>query len=146
MVISIMDAGFPFFLLLIPVAFAIAIGLSVVVGSMDRERIRSYIESRGGKIIETTWAPFGPGWFGGSRESTYHVRYRDHEGNIRGAYARTSMWSGVYFTEDSIVQFVKAPIDEEVVESLEEENARLRAELDRLKRKERDRHSEGIEE
>ncbi len=135
-----------FLVLVVPAGIAVAILIRLAAGSMDRERIRQYVESRGGRVIDTTWAPFGPGWFGGGKERIYQVRYRDHEGNIHEAYARTNMWSGVYFTEDNIVHRVKLPIDEEEVESLEEENARLRAELDRLKRRDRDRNSDAIEE
>lgn len=133
-------------LLVILVVIGIAIGFRLLAGSMDRERIRGYVETRGGKVIETTWAPFGPGWFGGNKERIYQVRYLDHGGNVHEAYARTSMWTGVYFTEDQITQHAKTPIDEEEVESLEEENRRLRQELERLKRKEKDKNSDAIQE
>jgi hypothetical protein len=141
-----MDSPISLIFLIVPIAIALAIGFRVVAGSMDRERIRAYVEQRGGRLIETTWAPFGPGWFGGGKERIYQVRYRDHEGSIHEAYARTNMWIGVYFTEDNIVHHAKMPIDEDHVESLEEENARLRAELERLKRRERDRNSDAFEE
>jgi hypothetical protein len=133
-------------LLVIPIAIGIAIVFRLFAGSMDRERIRQYVEARRGKVIEATWAPFGPGWFGGNKERIYQVRYLDRDGNVREAYARTSMWTGVYFTEDRITQHAKAPIDEEEVESLEEENRRLREELERLKRKARDKNSDAIQE
>jgi len=135
----------PFFLL-IPLAIVVAIVFRLGAGSMDHNRLRSYVEERGGEVIEINWAPFGPGWFGGNKERIYHVRYLDRDGNEHEAYAKTNMWSGVYFTEDRIVRYGKPPIDEEEVESLEEENARLRAELDRLKGKERHRDSDAIQE
>src|SRR6516162_3058424 len=133
-------------LLVILVVICIALGFRLLAGSMDRERIRGYVEDRGGKVIETTWAPFGPGWFGGNKERIYQVRYLDRDGNVHEAYARTSMWTGVYFTEDQITQHAKTPIDEEEVESLEQENRRLREELARLKRKEKDKNSDAIQE
>ena len=133
-------------LLVILVVICIALGFRLLAGSMDRERIRGYVEDRGGKVIETTWAPFGPGWFGGNKERIYQVRYLDHDGNVHEAYARTSMWTGVYFTEDQITQHAKTPIDEEEVESLEQENRRLREELARLKRKTKDKNSDAIQE
>ena len=141
-----MDFGFPCFLIIPLLAIGIAITFRLLAGSMDRERIREYVEKRGGKVIETIWSPFGPGWFGGNKDRIYEVRYGDHEGNTHVAYARTSYWSGVYFTEDSIVHYEKPPIDEEVVESLEDENRRLREELARLKRKDRESTSDAIEE
>ena len=135
----------PFFLL-IPIAIFVAIAFRFAAGSMDHGRLRSYVEARGGEVIEINWAPFGPGWFGGNKERIYHVRYLDRDGNEHEAYAKTNMWSGVYFTEDRIVRYGKPPIAEEEVESLEEENARLRAELERLKRKEHNRDSDAIQE
>jgi hypothetical protein len=132
--------------LVILVVIGIAIAFRLFAGSMDRDRLRQYVEARGGKVIEATWAPFGPGWFGGNKERIYQVRYLDHDNNVHEAYARTSMWTGVYFTEDHIIQHGKPPIEEEEVESLEEENARLRSELERLKRKERDKNSDAIQE
>jgi hypothetical protein len=133
-------------LLVILVVICIALAFRLLAGTMDRERIRSYVEDRGGKVIETTWAPFGPGWFGGNKERIYQVRYIDHDSNVHEAYARTSMWTGVYFTEDHITQHAKTPIDEEEVESLEEENRRLREELAQLKRKAKDKNSDAIQE
>lgn len=140
-----MESGL-LFLFIIPAVIVVAIMIRLIAGNMDHERIRAYVEQRGGKVIEIIWTPFGPGWFGGGKERIYQVRYRDHEGNIHDAYARTNMWSGVYFTEDYIRQRSRTPIDECEVESLEEENARLRAELDRLKRKDRDQNSDAIQE
>jgi hypothetical protein len=134
------------FLALFPIMLFIAIGIRLAAGYLDRDRIRSYVEARGGRFRSATWAPFGPGWFGGAKERIYFVRYFDFEGNEHEAYVRTSMWAGVYFTEDQVVHYVKPPLDVEEVESLEEENARLRAEVERLKRRERERGSDAIQE
>jgi hypothetical protein len=141
-----MEPGLSFVVLIPFVFIIIAIAIRVAAGSFDHNRVRQYVENRGGKVIEASWAPFGPGWFGGNRERIYRVRYLDGDGNVHDAFAKTNMLSGVYFTEDHIVQYAKPPIDEEEVESLEEENARLRAELDKLKRKERDKGSDAIQE
>jgi hypothetical protein len=132
--------------LVILVVIGIAIAFRLFAGSMDRARLRQYVETRGGRVIDATWAPFGPGWFGGNKERIYQVRYLDHDGNVHEAYARTSMWTGVYFTEDQIIQRSKPPIGQEEAESLEEENARLRSELERLKRKEKDKNSDAFQE
>ena len=140
-----MEPGF-LFVLIIPVAILVAILFRVGAGSMDNDRLREYVESRGGRIIASNWAPFGPGWFGEKSDRIYQVRYIDRDGNEHDAYAKTSMWTGVYFTEDRIVKYAKQPIDVDEVETLEKENARLRAELDRLKRKERNRDSDAIQE
>jgi hypothetical protein len=76
--------------------------------------------------------PFGPGWFGEKSDRIYAVRYLDKDGNEHEARCKTSMWTGVYFTQDEIVRHAKRPSDKQ--ESLEEENRRLRDELERLKR------------
>jgi hypothetical protein len=131
---------------LIPLAIIVAILFRVGAGSMDHDRLREYVESRGGKVIDSNWAPLGPGWFGEKSDRIYQVRYIDRDGNEHEAYAKTSMWTGVYFTEDRIVDYAKKPIDVDEVETLEEENARLRAELDRLKNKDRNRGSDAIQE
>ncbi len=133
-------------LLFVPVAIGIAIAFRLLAGNLDHWRIRDYVVARGGRIIDMRWAPFGPGWFGANKERIYAVRYRDHEGSIHAAFARTNLWSGVYFTEDAIIEHAKPFADDEAIESLEEENRRLREELARLKRKERDPQSDAIEE
>ena len=134
------------FLGIFPIILLIGIGIRVAAGYLDRDRIRQYVESRGGRFMSASWRSFGPGWFGGAKERIYFIRYYDFENNEHEAYVRTSMWAGVYFTEDQIVQYAKPPIDEAEVESLEEENARLRAELERLKRGQRERGSDAIQE
>jgi hypothetical protein len=135
-----------FFLLVVPIVIGVVILFRVLAGIMDRDRIRGYVETRGGKIIVATWAPFGPGWLGGNKERIYRVRYLDHDGNVHEAYARTSMWTGVYFTEDQVIHRAKPPADEDEVELLEEENRRLRKEVERLKRKQKDKNSDAIQE
>ena len=117
---------------LIPLAIIAAIAFRFAAGGMDQSRVREYVEARGGEFIDASWAPFGPGWFGEKSDRIYQVRYLDRDGNEHEAYAKTSMFTGVYLTEDRIVKYAKAPVDE--VESLEDENRRLREELKRLKR------------
>ncbi|MBU1218546.1 DivIVA domain-containing protein [Myxococcota bacterium] len=80
-----------------------SIGLYVFSFSLDKDRIRDYITTRGGKVIETNWAPFGPGWFGEKSDRIHQVIYIDAEGNKHDAYCKTSLFTGVYFTEDKII-------------------------------------------
>jgi hypothetical protein len=143
---TIMDSPAPFLLLVIPIALAVGLFFRYFAGSLDQDRVKSYVEQRGGRFISAEWAPFGPGWFGEKNDRIYQVRYYDYDGNEHEAYAKTSMWTGVYFTDDRIVHYASRPVDPEEVESLEDENARLRAELDRLKGKKRDRGSDAIQE
>lgn len=137
---------FAIFFVLIPLAIVVAITIRFAAGGLDHGRVRQYVEERGGKFISAAWAPFGPGWFGEKSDRIYQVRYFDHAGNEHEAYAKTSMWTGVYLTEDRIVEYAKPPLGVEDEESLEEENRRLRAELERLKRQDRDKNSDAIRE
>lgn len=130
-----------FFVVLIPLAILVAILFRFAAGGPDQDRVKQYIEQRGGKLIAADWAPFGPGWFGEKSDRIYQVRYLDLDGNEHEAFAKTSMWTGVYLTEDRIVKYSKAHGDPEEIDSLEAENRRLREELARLKRKERDSDS-----
>ncbi len=56
------------------------------------------------------------------------------------------MMTGVYLTEDSIVTYAKPSIEAREVETLEDENARLRMEIERLKREKGDDGSDAIRE
>lgn len=126
------------YFLLIPVIVILLIGLRVVAGDRDRDRIGEYVASQGGRLIGADWEPFGPGWYGDRRDRIYVVRYLDRDGNEHQAHGKTSLWSGVYFTEDRIVRYAERPSADHPpavsVEALESENRRLREELDRLKR------------
>jgi hypothetical protein len=120
------------FLVLIPLFIIIAIVIRLAAGGLDQNRVRQYVESRGGRVIEASWSPFGPGWFGEKSDRIYAVRYLDRDGNEHQAYCKTSLWTGVYFTEDRIIKYADRPEGEQL--SLEEENRRLREEVDRLRR------------
>lgn len=128
----------------------VAILFRVMAGSMDQDRIREYVQRQRGELLSCNWAPFGRGWFGEKSDRIYEVRYRDRDGNLHQATAKTSMWTGVYWTEDRISQYAErnsgptAPEeDQQYVASLEdenrrlmaleEENRRLREEVERLK-------------
>ena len=124
----------PAFVVVIFIVIAIIIRL--LAGSMDGDRVRAYIEERGGRLISSGWAPFGKGWFGEKSDRIYEVRYLDSEGNEHEASCKTSMFTGVYFTEDRIVRHARpatqAP-DATHLTDLARENRRLRDELERLK-------------
>ncbi|QDU74159.1 hypothetical protein Pan97_11640 [Bremerella volcania] len=132
--------------ILIGFAIAASVMFRLLAGSMDKDRVRQYITSIGGELLESHWDPFGPGWFGEKNDRIYSVRYRDREGCIHSAHVKTSMMSGVYLTNDTIVSRPEpkaAPgrpkhLDRpEKQESVEQEKARLRkrlAELDEMDR------------
>jgi hypothetical protein len=70
--------------------------------SMDKGRITAYVQERGGRIVSISWAPFGKGWFGDKNDRIYEVVYYDREGNQHWATCKTSLFAGVYWTEDRI--------------------------------------------
>src|SRR5205085_9430864 len=96
----------------------------VIAGGMDRDRVGDYIRARGGQLVSAEWEPFGPGWFGDKSDRIYEVRYVDRQNDLHVAHCKTSLFSGVYLTEDRIVSQQAASRD-----SLEEENRRLREEV-----------------
>jgi hypothetical protein len=139
-----------FFFLIVGVLVAFRLFL----GTMDHSRVEEYIEARGGRVIDKQWNPFGPGWFGSQHERIYDVRYEDRDGNLHDANCKTSLLAGVYFTEDRVVASAEElrsgragrPLTTDAGEDndtdlaahraslLAEENHRLRAEIERLKR------------
>lgn len=106
----------------------LAVVSRLIAGLLDRDRVEEYIRELGGELMEQSWDPFGPGWFGEKDSRIYEIVYRDYEGRTHHAHVKTSMMSGVYLTKDLIVS-PPSP------RSVEEEKAELRrrlAELERL--------------
>jgi hypothetical protein len=87
---------------LIVLAVLAAVGGWLFVHSLDKGRITDYVEQRGGRVVSVNWAPFGRGWFGEKEERLYEVVYYDSAGNQHFATAKTSMLTGVYWTEDRV--------------------------------------------
>jgi hypothetical protein len=81
---------------------AIAIAVRLLAGSADRDRIEAYVRERGGRVLSIQWAPFGRGWFGEKNDRIYEVVYYDSAGRQHWATAKTSMFAGVFWTEDRV--------------------------------------------
>jgi hypothetical protein len=81
---------------------ALGIGWWVLSMDLDKARITDYIQRRGGRLVSINWAPFGKGWFGEKEERIFEVVYYDKGGNQHFATCKTSMWTGVYWTEDRV--------------------------------------------
>jgi hypothetical protein len=130
-----MEGGF--FLLVIGVII-VSILFRLGAGSMDGDRVRSYIEEQGGQLLEIHWSPFGRGWFGEESDRIYEIVYVDREGRAHEATCKMSLFTGVYLTADRVIsRDVERPVAEveggRSAESLAEENRRLKEELARLK-------------
>ena len=126
---------------LIFIAIVVSIIIRLFAGGMDGDRVGEYIRGQGGELLDSKWSPFGRGWFGEKNDRIYEVRYRDQLGNVHEATVKTSLLSGVYFTEDRIVaptEVTESAIPSDSpgnVEELELENARLRARIAELENK-----------
>lgn len=106
----------------------LAIVIRLIAGAFDGDRVEQYIRDIGGELIDRSWDPFGPGWFGEKDSRIYEIVYRDRDGRTHRAHVKTSMMSGVYLTNDRIVADTPP-------RSVEEEKDQLRrrlAELERL--------------
>lgn len=120
----------------IPFAFVgiilLVIFIRIIAGSFDGSRVESYIRSIGGELLDCSWAPFGPGWFGEKDSRIYAIVYRDSAGSVHRAHVKTSGFSGVYLTNDEIIEDSRPALPAN--ESEEEEKARLRRRLAELER------------
>ncbi len=127
-----MDSGNIGFIVLIAL---VAVGFRLFADRWDRSRIHEYVAERGGTVNGITWQPFGRGWFGEKGDRIYEVAYTDRDGASHSASCKTSLFSGVYFTDDrttSGVQPLAITRADREIASLERENQRLRAEIERL--------------
>ncbi|HEX5105805.1 MAG TPA: hypothetical protein VFV87_18435 [Pirellulaceae bacterium] len=133
-------------------AFAVfaglAIAIRIVAGAFDQSRIAEYIQSRGGRVVSVQWSPFGRGWFGEKNDRIYEVVYYDADGLQHFATCKTSLFSGVYWTEDRVSHAkpqwfdkANATSQEPFIQGIEflddgdlrDENRRLKEEVARLK-------------
>jgi hypothetical protein len=117
-----------------------AVTMRLLAGWLDGERIDAYVRRRGGKVRYRSWTPFGRGWFGERNDRIYRLEYEDGDGRLRQATVKTSMFSGVYLTDDRVVQpragdrnepAPDALATEDAMAALRAENERLRTELAR---------------
>lgn|SRR5690606_13234170 len=82
----------------------LAIALRLLAGAFDGDRVERYLRGMGCALIDKSWDPLGPGWFGERDARIYEVVYRDRDGRVHRAHVKTSMMSGVYLTNDRIVE------------------------------------------
>lgn len=109
----------------------LALVLRLLAGSFDGDRVEQYIRENGWELVERSWSPFGPGWVGEKDSRIYRIVYRDQEGNLHRAHVKTSMLSGVYLTNDCIVEDAPEQTKPDV-DALAAENERLRERIREL--------------
>lgn len=125
----------------IPIFFLfalIAVAARLLAGAFDGERVETYIRDMGGQLLDKSWDPLGPGWFGEKDSRIYAIVYRDRLGNLHRAHVKTSMLSGVYLTNDMIISEPQAEQQTEPgrlafsPEAIEQEKEQLRKRLAEL--------------
>ncbi len=114
----------------------VVVFLRLAAGSFDGDRVERYVSERGWELVDRSWDPFGPGWFGEKDARIYQIVFRDQQGNTHRAHVKTSMLSGVYLTNDEIVDSAKLP-EAPAETSLQEENRRLRERIKELEEERR---------
>ena len=119
---------------IIIVFIIVAVLIRLMAGSFDGQRVEAYLKQHGWELVSRDWDPFGPGWFGGKNSRIYRITYRDRIGNLHRAHVKTSMLSGVYLTNDHIVESAPTP-EPPGHESLRDENERLAARLRELEQR-----------
>ncbi len=119
----------------------LALMLRLALGSMDEERLHDYVKKHGWTLISCSWDPLGPGWFGEQSNRIYRVVYEDEQGIRYEAGAKTSVFGGVYLTNQCQVRSASPDADSSSDhppdQDLRAENERLRA---RLRELEGERH------
>jgi hypothetical protein len=120
-----------------PAAFVIG-GLVLVIvvrllaGGLDGGRVERYVRDQGWELVDRSWDPLGPGWFGEKDSRIYQIVYRDQRGDLHRAHVKTSMMSGVYLTRDQIVERAAPAPLAPAAGDLVQENARLRERIAEL--------------
>lgn len=86
------------------IAIVAAVALRIVMHFVDKARIRDEIEARGGRVLSIRWNPFARGWFFEKNERHYDVTYRDRAGSTVTTTCKTSLFTGVYWSEPENLQ------------------------------------------
>ena len=70
---------------------ALAVVSRLIAGSFDGERVERYVRDMGCELIDRSWDPFGPGWFGEKESRIYEIVYRDREMKVHRAHVMKKM-------------------------------------------------------
>lgn len=106
---------------------------------LDKKRIVKYISNKNESLIDIKWKIFGKGWIsevgkqgGGNR--IYKLTYADIHGNVKQAWCKTAMFSGVFMADEKVIEPAKNYQDTTSktvkITLLEKELSKLKAETD----------------
>jgi len=76
-----------------------AVSIRVLLGIIDKRRIREAASKRGWRRVLVYWSPFAPGWFFEKGERHYRVLFRDEDGEEAELYCKTGLLTGVYWRD-----------------------------------------------
>ncbi|MDE0961413.1 MAG: hypothetical protein OSB09_11610 [Planctomycetota bacterium] len=127
---------------------ALVVGARIIAGILDKVRIERTIQKQGNQLVSTRWTPFAKGWLGSKNERLYEVIWIEPSGKRICSTVKTGMLAGTYFSDphvdegNSTVAESTARSEDSVRETtrsgdlsaLEEENQRLRQEINHLRR------------
>ncbi len=91
--------------LIVGVLIVFAIGIRILFHYLDKNRIKSEIEQRDGRVIEISWCPFARGWWAEKGERHYRVIFQDSAGRTIQTQCKSSLFTGVYWSGDESVIF-----------------------------------------
>jgi hypothetical protein len=91
----------------------IVVSLLVIAGvllwfmnrSMDQDRLRGHLETRGSKLLDLQMLAVGRDWWARSLERSYEVRYLDADGHEHLATCKTGLFKGVNWTDDKFIRY-----------------------------------------
>jgi hypothetical protein len=86
--------------LLVPLMILYILSRRFILEHFDRRRIRTYLQARSVTLQDLNLALFVPGWGDNDRGRTYVLRVRDRDGNELEVACRTSLFGGVYFSDE----------------------------------------------
>jgi hypothetical protein len=129
------------FFIIVPLLAILAVLLWFMNRSMDQDRIRGWLEVRGNKILESKLLPSQKDWWSQTLERQYEVRYLDGDGHEHFATCVTGLFKGIVWIDDKFLRYadqvegIPMPGKTDVKPpTLEEENRRLREEVERLQK------------
>jgi hypothetical protein len=79
------------------------LGAWFLANAYTKNNIHDFIEAQGGTLISLRWDAFGKSWFD-NKGKVYKISYSDKAGNIHKSWVLANVFTGVYLSEDSIIE------------------------------------------